>query len=1006
MERDEQIRQEAIDAYKAQLKERLQKLLPVFAKASIGDFSDDIEVPDEDEDEFGDLFAGIQIMQEVIREKIQQLEELNAGLEEKINEKVSAFEEAQALAHVGNWKWKLDSEKIEWSNELFRIFGLQPMAPEIAFDTYLGYIHPEDLDNVQGHILSALKTRQPYCFNHRIVRNSGAVRYLQCRGFVHADKRGEPVFLHGTVQDITELRHSEQALQEMNDRLEASVALRTLRLRQLVVQLKHEAGERKKAEASVIELARIVESSEDAIIGKTLDGLITSWNKGAETIYGFKAEEVTGKHISIIYPEDKQEEIDDILYKVSADRQVKHFETVRKRKDGSLLYMMLTVSPIKNAKGEIIGASSIAKDISLRKKYETELNSLARFTEENPNPVMRFSIEKKKLVYANRAGRELTGLLVLPDSGREIHPRWLSLFRKTNDMNEVTWHEFNTGDHIYMCTLIPDKAADSINIYAVDVTAIRQAETEIKRLSMVIGKTTNAVLIADCEGNIEWVNEGFEQISGYTLADVKGTSGSILRKGKPTGLNISNTFFKRMLREQKPVSYESRNYKKDGTEYWTLSTLTPILNDKEEVESIVVIDSDITTRKKAELEIIRAKKIAEDSAKTKELFLANMSHEIRTPMNAIMGIVQLMQDSALDSKQREYMRTITFAGESLMRIINDVLDLAKVESGKISIEKIDFNIFQMIDDLSASMSYRAREKNIRMETIIDSSIPSRLCGDPVRLNQVLMNLLSNAIKFTEKGYVKLEVTLIGQKDGAAKIAFEVEDTGIGIPEALHRQIFEAFEQGHNDSSHRYGGTGLGLSIVKRFVGLLDGTIALRSKPGQGACFTVTFTFPVAAEQVPGSRPEIPPDALLQLQGKHVLLVEDNTLNQMVAAQFLQQAGLDVTISNNGVEAIEALLANDYDIVLMDIQMPEMNGYDATKYIRNTLSGRKGLIPILAMTAHAIRGEEDKCIAAGMNAYISKPLSKAVLLNKIAQLVSEQPGKLESHDLSGTIEKRP
>lgn len=510
-------------------------------------------------------------------------------------------------------------------------------------------------------------------------------------------------------------------------------------------------------------------------------------------------------------------------------------------------------------------------------------------------------------------------------------------------------------------------------------------ESEIKRLSFVIGKTDNAILIADSAGIIQWVNEGFSRLSGYSLQDVAGTRGEIVRHGKRTGLYPSNEFFEKMLIEKQTVSYESHNYKKDGTEYWTLSTLTPIMNGKNEIESVVVIDSDITSRKRAEQEILNAKKLAEESSRAKELFLANMSHEIRTPMNAIMGIVQLMEDMKFDETQKHYLHSLKFAGENLLYIINDVLDISKIESGKMHIEKIEFDLIALIDDLISSMNYRAKEKNIVLSTDLQTTLLVNLVGDPVRLNQILTNLIGNAIKFTEGGRVKLSVRERKRDNGSSILCFEVEDNGIGIPKEKQELIFRAFEQAEMDTSRKYGGTGLGLYIVKRLVELQGGTVSLVSEPGNGSTFSFELAFDVAEKKSRSADQILEPGPLHNVTGEEVLLVEDNALNQMVAEKFLEGMGLSIDIAENGAVAVKMLKEKKYDLVLMDIQMPEMDGYEATRHIRSGTNGNKN-IPILAMTAHALHDEEAKCRKAGMNDYISKPLKRSVLHSKIIELL--------------------
>ena len=641
------------------------------------------------------------------------------------------------------------------------------------------------------------------------------------------------------------------------------------------------------------------------------------------------------------------------------------------------------LKPLREAFNRLLDMHEQRSEEILR--LQDELTYMRLIAEENPNPVLQFSIRTKSISYLNSTGKKLLSSL----GKRElaiITSSWLDSIEESVRTQTAFSRELHNEREnvIHMCTVVPSE--DNVNIYATDVTAIKLAEREIRRLSFAIDKSNNAVLIADRTGMIQWVNKGFERVTGYALSDVINTRGEILRKGKHTGLSDDSPFYKKVLESGQSVSYESRNYRKDGTDYWTLSTLTPLLNDDQELVSIIAVDSDITEKKKNEQELYEAKIQAEKSSKAKELFLANMSHEIRTPMNAIMGIIQLLKETELNGEQREYLRSINFASENLLRIINDVLDISKIESGKMSIEKVPYNLKELLTDLVNSIEHRATEKNIELEVRIDSKVPKTIIGDPVRLNQVILNLISNAIKFTEKGHVILYVEVDRFEDDAVFMEFRIEDTGIGIPEDMLDHIFGAFEQVQRSDKAKYGGTGLGLSIVKRIVDLHGGSIEVTSKEGKGTVFKCII--PSAYRQA-DSQQNVQGASYYSselLSGKRALLVEDNTLNQLVAKKFLGAFGLTVEIAGDGLEAIAKIKNATYDLILMDIQMPNMDGYETSRTIRNDM----GLttVPIIAMTAHAIQGEEQRCLDAGMSAYISKPIKKGVLFEKLKSLFNE------------------
>jgi PAS domain S-box-containing protein len=606
------------------------------------------------------------------------------------------------------------------------------------------------------------------------------------------------------------------------------------------------------------------------------------------------------------------------------------------------------------------------------------------------NNVKEYEIPQSSYRIIARDGEEKMllgqGKIIMSDEGKPV--------RMTGTVQDVTLIKTAERELLKANAKLEERVADrtkdlkqTIHKLEEEILYRKKIEAEIKKLSFVTSKTTNAVLITDKEGTIQWVNDGFIRLSGYSLEDVTGTHGEVLRHGEQTGLFPQNPFFSKVKVEKQSVTYESHNYRKDGSEYWTISTLTPILNDEGEIENIVVIDSDITTRKRTEQELLLAKKSAEESARAKELFLANMSHEIRTPMNAIMGIVQLMQDMDINDAQRKYLRSLRFAGENLLYIINDILDLTKIESGKMNIEKIGFSLSTLVEDLIGAMTYRAKEKNVLLLFDLDRNIPADLIGDPVRLNQVLTNLIGNSIKFTEKGYVKLIIKVIKKENGMVTLRFEVVDTGIGIAKEKQELVFAAFEQAQMETSRKYGGTGLGLSIVKRLVELQGGKVSLESEVGKGSRFFFELAFSIPQKDHVEKEKTAKSEPVTDLGNKRILLVEDNSLNQMVAEKFLEVMGLEIDIAENGAEAVKKLREKNYDLVLMDIQMPVMDGYEATRNIRNEFSGTKKNIPILAMTAHAFQGEEVKCRQVGMNDYIAKPLDKVALIGKVRHLLN-------------------
>ncbi|MEJ8800568.1 ATP-binding protein [Pontibacter sp. H249] len=422
-------------------------------------------------------------------------------------------------------------------------------------------------------------------------------------------------------------------------------------------------------------------------------------------------------------------------------------------------------------------------------------------------------------------------------------------------------------------------------------------------------------------------------------------------------------------------------------------TASPVYNSKQEIVYAIATFDDITNRKKEEFELKQAKQAAEDSSLAKERFLANMSHEIRTPMNAILGFTNLLHRSPLDTEQQQFVEAIRSSGENLLTIINDILDVSKIQAGMMQLEAIPFGLKSLFESLQVLLQNIARDKGLKLTVNCQENIPWLLIGDPVRLTQIMYNLIQNAIKFTSKGGVSVDVRVKEQAQDQSWIEISVSDTGIGISQDKLDSIFERFSQATTTTTREFGGTGLGLTIVKSLVELQGGTISINSTLGKGSVFTVLIPYKNASEDdiILYSEQSHLEEGTIQRK-LHVLVTEDNLLNQKLAFRVLSDMGFTVEIASNGSEAVELLKAGrHFDVVLMDIQMPVMDGYEATTLIREKLNMN---VPIMAMTAHAMSGEKEKCLAFGMNDYLSKPFKAKELQSKIYMLLGADAILLE------------
>jgi PAS domain S-box-containing protein len=426
-------------------------------------------------------------------------------------------------------------------------------------------------------------------------------------------------------------------------------------------------------------------------------------------------------------------------------------------------------------------------------------------------------------------------------------------------------------------------------------------------------------------------------------------------------------------------NFESVQYRKDGTRMFLEINASAIEFDG--MRSIMSINRDVTERRKAEA-LRTAKEAAERTARAKAQFLANMSHEIRTPMAGVVGLTDLLLGTSLDGQQAEYARLIQSSGVSLLRVIDDILDFSKIDAGKLTFEKTPFDLRAMLREAIDLLRLGAVANGTELDLRIAEGVSAWVLGDPGRLRQVVMNLVGNAVKFTEGGSVNVEAEM-GEED---RIRILVRDTGTGIPLEAQGRLFELFSQADDSTSRRFGGTGLGLAISKRIVEGMGGEIGFESAPGKGSTFWITVMLecsapPAAPKHVSGLR---------AVRSRRILTAEDNGINQLVITEQLKGLGYEVTAVCNGLEALEALQTGEYDLVLMDCQMPQLDGYEATLRIRQ-LPGAMGRVPVVALTAHAIREDLDRCLAVGMNDTITKPFTAEVLRRKLERWLGSGPG---------------
>ena len=698
-----------------------------------------------------------------------------------------------------------------------------------------------------------------------------------------------------------------------------------------------------------------------------------------------------------------------LLNKIKSSKKQTEWEEKIKKTGGAIEYHLKKMTPITDKSGNVDMIIAYGTDISDLKKTEENLKlsdkryreifsfSQAWICTHNMNGVL-LTINPAACDILGYDEKELIGRRIdelIPEKLRVgFHINYLEQI-KTEGRSEGIMNILNKdGRNIYLLYQnyqVNEPGYEPYVIgFAQNITDRLKAEDALKRSEEkyrgIIENMNLGMLELDSDEQIMYANQRFCIMSGYTQAELISQNAKKMFLDNGYTRNISEKMLKRQFSIANSYELAVKN-KKEEAKWWLVSN-APLYNEDGTLKGSVSIHLDITRQKKMEHQLRDAKLEAERSSDAKEMFLTNMSHEIRTPINAIMGLGKLLGKSGLDEQQQYYLSSIRAASENLLVIINDILDLSKIEAGKIAIESMSFDLKKIAAQAINMLTHKAEEKGLIIAHELDKRIAPKLIGDPYRINQVLINMLSNAIKFTEKGSVELNATVVEGDEAYQKILVTIKDTGVGISEDFLKSIFKKFTQEDETVARKFGGTGLGMSITKQLMELMDGSIDITSKKGAGTLVSLEFKLKIGTEKVLEKKRAINKVDTGNIKDARILLVEDNELNRLLAYTILKQFGANVSEAENGAIAVDMMKKEAFDLILMDVQMPVMDGITATQIIRKDISAT---IPIIALTANAIKGRREQYLQSGMNDCMTKPYDEEKMITLISHWLSNAAG---------------